>query len=112
MIGWYLMMNATPKKGISYVWRSIPKGMGLLKIGFICRVGNGENISVWSDPSIPRGSTLKIKVCESFGQKMGCGAFLTTLWPEDADIILKIHVQEDTGEFLSCHHDKRSVNSW
>jgi hypothetical protein len=38
---------------------------------------------------------------------MGCGAFLTTLWPEDADTILKIHVQEDTGDFLSWHHDKK-----
>ncbi|KAK1692888.1 hypothetical protein QYE76_009585 [Lolium multiflorum] len=46
---------------------------------------------------------------------MRCGAFLTTLWPEDADIILKIHVQEDTVIGLdgksawwpksACYHD-------
>ena len=54
------MLEATPVAGISYTWRSILKGMQLLKKGIIWRVGNGENIIIWSDPWIPRGSTRRI----------------------------------------------------
>lgn len=44
------LLSAKPKDGISYTWWSILRGIDLLKKGIIWRVGNGENIRVWSDP--------------------------------------------------------------
>ena len=54
------MLQASPRSGISYVWRSILKGVELLKKGIIWRVGSGKDIDIWSDPWIPRGSTRKV----------------------------------------------------
>lgn len=31
------------------------RGLELLKEGYICRVGSGDNINMWSDPWIPNG---------------------------------------------------------
>jgi hypothetical protein len=42
---------------MSYVWRSILKGLEVLKEGMIWRVGNGTNIRIWNDPWFPSGST-------------------------------------------------------
>jgi hypothetical protein len=39
---------------MSYSWRSILKGVKLLKEGVIKRVGDGSTISIWSDPWVPR----------------------------------------------------------
>jgi hypothetical protein len=41
---------------MSYVWRSILKGVQLLKEGLIWRVGDGTHINIWRDPWLPRGS--------------------------------------------------------
>lgn len=104
------MLNATPKQGISYVWRSILKGINLLKIGFIWRVGNGENISIWSDPLIPRGSSRKIKVSELINpitNQWDMELLRQHFWPEDVDIILQIPVQEDTEEEKSSFYWKK-----
>jgi hypothetical protein len=40
------IIEATPKIGISYVWRSILKGAQLLKKGIIWRVGDGRSINI------------------------------------------------------------------
>jgi hypothetical protein len=53
----YTVLEATPKQGMSYTWHSILKGCSLLKEGIVWRVGNGDNIAVWEDPWLPRGST-------------------------------------------------------
>ena len=52
--------EATPRKGISYTWRIILKGLKLLKRGIIWRVGNGNSIKVWTDPSIPQVGTRTV----------------------------------------------------
>lgn len=44
---------------MSYTWRSICRGLGVLKNGMIWRVGNGSHINIWSDPWLPRGQTRK-----------------------------------------------------
>jgi hypothetical protein len=48
------VLQATPKAGMSYTWRSILKGIELLKEGLIMRVGNGASINVWKDPWVAR----------------------------------------------------------
>jgi len=40
---------------MSYTWRSILRGLEVMKLGVIWRIGDGRNIKIWSDPWIPRG---------------------------------------------------------
>lgn len=53
------LLEAVPQKGMSHTWRSILRGLDLLKEEIIWRVGSGESINVWSDPWIPRGRTRR-----------------------------------------------------
>jgi hypothetical protein len=53
------LLKAKPVEGISYTWRSILKGLELLKKGIIWRMGNGENIKIWEDPWLLRGTTRR-----------------------------------------------------
>jgi hypothetical protein len=52
------LLRAEPKEGMSYTWRSILKGLELLKKGVVWRVGNGESIKIWEDP-LPCGVTRR-----------------------------------------------------
>ena len=54
------LLEATPKSGSSFTWQSILKGLETFKKGYIWRVGTGENIRIWSDPSIPSSPGMKI----------------------------------------------------
>ena len=67
------VLDAQSRKQMSYSWRSILKGIQLLRKGVIWRVGNGEHINIWSDPWLPRdmrfvttrrGASLLTRVCE------------------------------------------------
>jgi hypothetical protein len=40
--------------GMSYTWRSILKGLEIVKEGYIWRVGSEKNIHIWTDPWLPR----------------------------------------------------------
>ena len=53
------MLRCTARDGISYSWRSILRGVELLKEGIIWRIGNGSSVNIWSDPWLPRGHTRK-----------------------------------------------------
>lgn len=55
------ILTAEPVTGMSYVWRSILKGVDLVKDGLIYRVGNGENIKIWSDPWIANGLLRRVR---------------------------------------------------
>jgi hypothetical protein len=52
-------LEATPRHGMSYTWRSILKGFDLLKQGLIRRVGDGEGLNIWSDPWVPRSMSRR-----------------------------------------------------
>lgn len=43
-------LQAKPCSGMSYTWRSILRGIDLLKAGVIKRVGSGQTIDCWNDP--------------------------------------------------------------
>jgi len=54
------MLRCTARDGISYSWRSILRGVELLKEEIIWRIGNGSSVNIWSDPWLPRGHTRKL----------------------------------------------------
>jgi hypothetical protein len=54
------VLEATAKRGISYTWRSILKGVQLLEEGIIWRIGDGALVNIWNDPWIPRNNTRRV----------------------------------------------------
>jgi hypothetical protein len=49
------MLEATASAGISYSWRSILKGISLLKEGLIWRIGDGRTtVNIWTDAWLSR----------------------------------------------------------
>jgi hypothetical protein len=55
------ILQAQAKRGMSYTWQSILRGLELLKEGIIWRVGDGKNIDVFRDPWIPGGQTRRVR---------------------------------------------------
>lgn len=118
------VLQAILKDEISYTWRSILKGVELLKDGIIWRVGNGESIKIWEDPWIPQGVTrrpitrrdgmLLRKVSELMDPATG-------LWDEllvldnfleyNAHTILKLRVNQDVEDQPAWHYDKKGMFS-
>jgi hypothetical protein len=49
-----LVLHAQPRSGMSYTWKSILRGVELLREGVIKRVGDGVSIDCWRDPWLPR----------------------------------------------------------
>ena len=92
------MLRCTARDGISYSWRSILRGVELLKEGIIWRIGNGSSVNIWSDPWLPRGNTRKpatprgqsllTRVSELGDEQL----ILETFCPEDAQAILAIPI--------------------
>lgn len=85
-----------------------------MKKGIIWRVGNGEDIKIWCDPWIPRGSTRRIispkgnnllsKVFELINpitNQWDEDLIRQTFWAEDAKVILQIPLQDDTEGEMS-----------
>jgi hypothetical protein len=82
----YSILEASSSPGISYTWRSILKGVSLLKEGIVWRVGDGTNINIWTDPWLarddarfpitPRGQCVLTKVNELLNP-------ITGVWDED-----------------------------
>lgn len=95
---------------MSYKWRSVLKGLKLLKEGIIIvwRGGNGDNISIWNDNWIPRegsgkpmtttrGQNLLHTVSALIDPIVGdwdIALVKQTFCDEDADLILKIPICE------------------
>ncbi|PNT71499.1 hypothetical protein BRADI_2g28465v3, partial [Brachypodium distachyon] len=88
--------------------------------GIVWRVGDGENINIWTDPWLPkgisrivtsiRGNNLLTKVVElidhvsySWDEQL----IKQTFYEEDAQTILQIPIQEGAEDFLAWHFDKK-----
>jgi hypothetical protein len=52
------ILKAGPKAGSSFTWQSIVAGLYTFKRGYVWRVGNGEKINIWQDPSSPNGKII------------------------------------------------------
>ena len=104
-------LQAVAKPGMSYSWRSILKGVQVLKKGIIWRVGNGANIKIWKDPWIPkewtrlpswpRGMNLQQTVDELVDPGLGTWdeqLVRQTFFQEDAEITLAIPVYTEMDD--------------
>jgi hypothetical protein len=108
--------------GISYTWRSILKGINLLKEGLVWRIGNGEQVKMWSDPWIPRkGSRIPItprhqnlltRVQDLIDPITGDWDEVlvrNTFWDVDASEILKIPIRDDFDDYPAWHFDEKGI---
>ena len=44
------VLDAKPKSAMSYFWRSVLRGIDLLKKRIIWRAGDGVGLKIWADP--------------------------------------------------------------
>lgn len=100
---------------MSYTWRSILKGIDLLKEGIIWRIGDGEELSICEDPWLPRsmsrrlitprGANILSTVFELIDPSTGTWddqLVQDTFWEEDPRLILAR---------LDWHFDKKGLFS-
>jgi hypothetical protein len=113
------ILNAKPKRGMSYTWRSILKGVDLLNKGIIWRVGNGNKINIWNDPWIPRGITRRViyrkkrniinlvrDLIDPTTNTWDVQMLNQTLEKEDVQDVLQIAVFNQFEDFLAWHYGK------
>ena len=118
------VLQAVAKPCMSYSWRSILKGVQVLKKGIIWRVGNGANIKIWKDPWIPkewsrlpswpRRMNLQQTVDELVDPGLGTWdeqLVRQTFCQEDAEIILAIPVHTEMDDCVAWHYDKKGIFS-
>lgn len=113
------VLEARQKSGMSYTWRSILRGIGIVKKGMIWRVGDGVGLNIWDDPWLPRdsvrkpltprGATLLTEVTDLLDPVSG--SWDTSLvkdifWEEDAEVILALPVHGGREKSLAWHFDK------
>jgi hypothetical protein len=118
------IFEAQAQSGISYPWRSILKGIEVLRQGVIKRVGNGETINIWQDPWLPRpwsrrpitvrGQRVVNKVSELMDPAAGTWdeALVKDIFcAHDAQLILSIPIFEDTIDDWAWHFDEKGLFS-
>lgn len=112
------------KSGMSYSWRSILRGIELMKKGVTWRIGDGQNIKIWTDPWLPRdwsrrpftprGQNLVTHVSELINPLLGDwdrNLVTDIFWEEDANLILSLPVHENRPNVLTWHFDPKGVFS-
>lgn len=114
------ILEATTHPGISYTWRSILKGVTLLKDGLIYRVGDGSSINIWADPWLNRegqrtpatlrGNCLLTKISELVDPETHTWDELLVrdiFQEEEATTILATPIREDFEDFYAWFHDSK-----
>jgi hypothetical protein len=116
------ILDAQTMGGMSYSFRSILKGVDLLKKGIIWRVGDGSTVNIWTDnwlarddalkPITPRYQSLLTKVAELINP-------ITGQWDEalvrdtfmriDAEVILATPIRDDFEDFAAWHYDSKGL---
>lgn len=109
---------------MSYSWRSILKGLDLLKKGIVWRVGNGESIKVWEDPWLPCGTTRRpitprrgilisrvAELIDPITESWDVGLVESIFWPEDVPKILAIPVHAGMEDAIAWHYDSKGIFS-
>jgi hypothetical protein len=105
---------------MSYTWRSILRGVELLKQGVVWRVGAGENIDAWTDPWIPRGTTRRplnrrgvalvervADLINPITEQWDSDLVLDLFGEEDAKHILEIPLRSGMDDQLAWHYDAK-----
>jgi hypothetical protein len=118
------LLQSEEKPGISYSWRSIIRGLEAVKEGMIWRVGNGDQINMWLDPWIPRGSTRRpitprqhtvlTKVSELIDPQTGMwdvDLVQDIFWTEDVQHILSIPIKHGMEDLIAWHYDLKGTFS-
>ena len=118
------ILRSEPRDGILYTWRSILKGLDLLKQGIIWRIGNGESVNILEDPWIPhgktrqpatyRGATVLTRVADLLDLSSGSwdeALVQDTFTDFDADAILKMRVNVDFKDSPAWNFDKKGYFS-
>jgi hypothetical protein len=116
------ILHCTPKDKMSYRWRSILKGLELLKEGLIWRIGNEERVRIWDDPWLPKGLTRKPitpRRASILTRVNGLINPLTGDWdveliqdnflPEDAEEILRIPIDMDMDDWPAWYFDTKGI---
>jgi hypothetical protein len=118
------VLEAKPKVGMSYTWRSILWGVELMKKGMIWRIGDGVGLNIWTDPWLPRDAmrrlitlrrtTLLTEVADLMDPASGSWdvqLVRDVFWEEDAEVILARPVHEGRPNTLAWHFDKHRIFS-
>jgi hypothetical protein len=119
------ILNAGPKAGSFFTWQSIVAGIQTFKRGYIWRIGDGENINIWSDPWIPgsanrknstkQGVCILSKVSELIDPISGNWDqdLITYIFnPRDVSRILQIPLNHNAFEdFIAWHGTKSGIFS-
>jgi ribonuclease HI len=118
------ILEAKPKPGMSYSWRSILQGLQLLKEGVIWRVGTGEHIKVWTDPWTPRGRTRRPCTPDGLGEDLKVEDLIDPMsnqwdlevlqglfYEEDVKDIMKIPICRGMEDHVAWHPDKKGLFS-
>jgi hypothetical protein len=104
------ILEATAAPGISYTWRSILKGVSLLKEGLVWRIGDGKNIRIWRDNWLPRNFALKPQqgktrcryrrveqLVDNISGTWNHDLVQKLFYQQDADTILQLNAPEKHG---------------
>lgn len=119
------LLQATLKNGASFTWQSIMKGLETFKLGYIWRIGTGENVNIWCDPWIPssadrkvitpRGHTVLTSVNDLIDPISGNWdeELITTIFnPVDVRRIMEIPLNYNAfDDFIAWHPDRRGIFS-
>ncbi|EAZ04413.1 hypothetical protein OsI_26557 [Oryza sativa Indica Group] len=116
------LMEVRESPGISYSWRSIVRGVQVLKVGLIWRVGDSTDIDMWNDPWIPLGTTRRPttprrgivlnKVADLINPITGewdRELIQDIFWEEDVKNILAIPVHNGYSDVAAWHFDPRGI---
>jgi hypothetical protein len=114
------ILDAKPVTGLSYSWRSILKGVGLMKEGVIWRVGDGSCINMWTDhwlnredamrPITPKGNCVLTKVSELIDPTTGSWdeeLVRDIFWEFDVKDILATPIKPEFEDFLARQPDSK-----
>jgi hypothetical protein len=109
---------------MSYTWRSILKGVDVLKTGIVWRIGDGGKINLWDDPWLPRepsrkpvtprGQNLLSKVSDLINPITGWwdeDLVRQTFVEQDMDIILATPVHTELDDLIAWHYDSKGIFS-
>jgi hypothetical protein len=96
-----LVLHAQPSSGMSYTWRSILRGVELLREGVIKRVGDGVSIDCWRDPWLPR-KWDRSPITRKGKRLNGDGCHLFFRCQEVHKVWMKLNLNEAREKLLAC----------